>query len=304
VIALAPGKIVLSGAYSVLEGAPAIVAAVDRYVRADSSREADIVTEEVSHAIQAGDIPRAAWFDASALRRALPDGGSQKLGIGSSAAILVATLAAFGAEALANDAARERLLARALHHHHAAQQGGSGIDVATSVLGGVLAIVRSKNHAGGLSIKPHALPEGTIVEVFASGVAASTRDFLRKVRDLRARDAAGYATLLSRASRGAEAAVAARETRHFTDALAAQFDALSDLGLAAAVPIVTPEARELAARARADDAVFGPSGAGGGDISVFVGRAPSSAAFREQARALGFELLDLAIGARGVHAPA
>ena len=35
VIARAPGKVVLSGAYAVLEGAPALVAAVDRYVVAD-----------------------------------------------------------------------------------------------------------------------------------------------------------------------------------------------------------------------------------------------------------------------------
>ncbi len=33
--ARAPGKVVLSGAYSVLRGAPAIVTAVDRYVEAD-----------------------------------------------------------------------------------------------------------------------------------------------------------------------------------------------------------------------------------------------------------------------------
>src|SRR5690606_12116062 len=33
----APGKVVLSGAYAVLEGAPCIVTAVDRYVYADSS---------------------------------------------------------------------------------------------------------------------------------------------------------------------------------------------------------------------------------------------------------------------------
>ena len=33
--ARAPGKLVLSGAYAVLEGAPALVAAVDRYAVAD-----------------------------------------------------------------------------------------------------------------------------------------------------------------------------------------------------------------------------------------------------------------------------
>ena len=42
--ARAPGKIVLSGAYAVLAGAPAIVSAVSRYVTADSERPATFVT--------------------------------------------------------------------------------------------------------------------------------------------------------------------------------------------------------------------------------------------------------------------
>src|SRR5262249_8121092 len=65
-VARAPGKLVLSGAYSVLYGAPALVAAVDRYVSADSALAAERVTPEVRAAL--GDAP-APGFDASALRR-------------------------------------------------------------------------------------------------------------------------------------------------------------------------------------------------------------------------------------------
>ncbi|AGP37561.1 hypothetical protein SCE1572_25545 [Sorangium cellulosum So0157-2] len=118
-IVRAPGKLVLSGAYAVLEGAPALVAAVDRYVVADPARQADLVTEEVQAAIDAGALDRAAWFDASALRSAAPDPtagapagagappreASRKLGLGSSAAILVATLAARAAAAAPTSAA-------------------------------------------------------------------------------------------------------------------------------------------------------------------------------------------------------
>jgi len=43
-IARAPGKLVLSGAYAVLSGAPALVVAVDRYVVADSARPAAFLT--------------------------------------------------------------------------------------------------------------------------------------------------------------------------------------------------------------------------------------------------------------------
>ena len=79
----APGKVVLSGAYAVLEGAPAIVSAVSRYVSCDAERVAERLTPEVLAALPSGPFPA---FDASELR----DGGS-KLGLGSSAAILVAT---------------------------------------------------------------------------------------------------------------------------------------------------------------------------------------------------------------------
>ncbi|MBM4364466.1 MAG: phosphomevalonate kinase, partial [Deltaproteobacteria bacterium] len=81
-IARAPGKLVLSGAYAVLEGAPAIVTAVDRWVTADTGRPADRLTPEVSAALAGRTAP---WFDAGPLRD-----GEQKLGLGSSAAILVA----------------------------------------------------------------------------------------------------------------------------------------------------------------------------------------------------------------------
>ena len=84
--ARAPGKVVISGAYAVLEGAPAIVASVDRYALADTALSSNFVTEEVREALGDGPAP---WIDASALRE-----GGRKLGLGSSAAILVASLAA------------------------------------------------------------------------------------------------------------------------------------------------------------------------------------------------------------------
>src|SRR5262245_51622652 len=133
-IARAPGKLVLSGAYSVLEGAPCIVAAVDRYAIADAARAADLVTDEVRAAVEAGELPRPVGFDASALRDRAPDGTSRKLGLGSSAAILAASLAAARGGAFADEAAmREAIFPLALAAHRRAQGGGSGVDVAASV---------------------------------------------------------------------------------------------------------------------------------------------------------------------------
>ena len=56
--ARAPGKLVLSGAYAVLEGAPAIVAAVDRYAMADTEQAAAFVGAELQAAIGNSDWDR------------------------------------------------------------------------------------------------------------------------------------------------------------------------------------------------------------------------------------------------------
>ena len=299
-IARAPGKIVLSGAYAVLEGAPSIVAAVDRYVVADASRPAGLVTDEVRAAIDAGVIDRAPWFDASALRTPLPDGTSRKLGVGSSAAILVASIAACIGDRLLREAPGSLAAAvfpAAYAAHRSAQPGGSGIDVAASAFGGV---ITASIREGELDVASHRLPAGTVVEVFASPVSASTGDLIRKVRAFAAADPARYRRLLDAAARGSNAAIRATTPDALVAAIAAQLDALAELGDASGAGIVTPEAAAIRPEAAAEGAIFGPSGAGGGDIAVYVGSARSSPRVRELARAHGYERLDLSVGAPGV----
>ena len=163
-IARAPGKVVLSGAYAVLHGAPAIVTAVSRYVTANTSRPAAFVTPEVCAAL--GDHP-APWFDAGPLRE-----GDRKLGLGSSAAIVVASLGALhGARepGIEVGALRRAVFEPALRAHAAAQGGGSGVDVATSVHGGTLSARRTE---AGLSVAPLAWPAGLHLEVWFAGVPA------------------------------------------------------------------------------------------------------------------------------------
>jgi phosphomevalonate kinase len=298
VIARAPGKLVLSGAYAVLEGAPCLVAAVDRYVVADASRPASLVTDEVRAAIEAGALTAAPWFDASALRETAPDGASRKLGLGSSAAILVASLVASLAERFGDERAlREEICSIALAAHRKAQGGGSGVDVAASAFGGVLRADLGPN--GALAVVPHALPAGTVVEVFASPVSAVTRDLLARVRSLAAREPARHRACLDAAGTGARAAVAARTVDALVRAVSAQTDALAALGQAAGAPIVTTEVSSLRALAAAEGGTFAPSGAGGGDIAMFVGGGPSSASFRGAAEARGLARIELAVGAEG-----
>ena len=309
--ARAPGKLVLSGAYAVLEGAPAIVAAVDRYVTADTDLPAERLTGEVAVAMAQGAMASAPAFDASALRSA-SGGRERKLGLGSSAAIVVACVgAALAARGLGGGALVEECFRVCLAAHREAQGGGSGIDVAVSAFGGVLvcrlgpsegAVVAAARSAPGssLSVERHALPPGTHIEVFACPTEASTRDMLAAVRRLASQDPERYGAWLQRASEACVRAVAAASTRELAAALADQFAALQTLGEAAGVGIVTPAMTELAVLARARGAAFGPSGAGGGDVAIYVGDGPAPVEVVERAGGLGLERVGMTIGAPGL----
>jgi phosphomevalonate kinase len=300
--ARAPGKLVVSGAYSVLVGAPAIVAAVDRYVEADAERPAELVTAEVGAAIAAGDLARAPWFDANALRRAMPDGTSRKLGLGSSAAILAASLGASLAGDFPNAGAlRRAVFPKALAAHKAAQPAGSGVDVAASVFGGVLyARIDAK---GVLAAEEHPLPGDARITVFAAAESASTADMLARIDAAKSRSANVAAAVrlhLDRAAAGAVKAIAARNVNAFAAALTAQYEALFTLGSLAKAPIVTGLMYALGRIAKMEGAAFGPAGAGGGDVCLYTAAGDPSAEFLRHASDAGFERLELALGASGL----
>jgi phosphomevalonate kinase len=287
--ARAPGKIVISGAYAVLDGAPALVAAVDRYVIADASQEASFVTAEVRAAL--GDRTAPA-FDATALRE-----GAQKLGLGSSAAILVASLAAIELlrePELGHEELVRRVLPRALVAHRTAQGGGSGVDVAASAHGGVL---RAQRQSGELECTQVRLPDGVRIDVLWSGVSASTPRLLAQVAALRAGRPREYERLMQRqfaASEAAANAVVAGDARGLIAALQLQTAALAALGRAAGAAIVTDAVELLAGQAVTSGAAALPAGAGGGDIALWVTSSAGPPPNPE------FQALCLEVGAPGV----
>jgi phosphomevalonate kinase len=296
--ARAPGKVVLSGAYSVLHGAPAVVSAVGRYVLADSARAPDFLTEEVRAALRPAQT--APWFDASELRE-----GGRKLGLGSSAAILAASLYALEREesALPEVELRQELFARGLAAHRVAQGGGSGVDVAASTFGGTL--VYRLDESKRPEVTPSALPPGLNVEVWICPTSASTRELLAAVAELRGRAPSQHSNWLERQS--AAATSAAESLRRgsaagFVAALREQFLALSGLGRAAGVPIVTPELAELAPLAEGEGGALLPAGAGGGDIALFVGSEASSEPLRLALGARHHQLLPTELSAPGAAA--
>ncbi len=295
--ARAPGKLVLSGAYAVLSGAPALVVAVDRYVTADSAKAPTFITPEVRAAIASSTPPH---FDAEGLRE-----NGRKLGLGSSAAILVASLAALALDAeprLGDAALCERVYERALLAHRAAQGGGSGVDVAASAYGGVLV---ARRVGGELSLNQVALPSGLHFQIWACAGSASTAELLARIAAFATRDPAAHRACMGAQSEAACAALEAvqrDQAADFVAAIDAQASALSALGEAAGANIVTPELAELARLARKLRGAFLPAGAGGGDIAYYVGRSAPPRELAECARALGLWQVELGLGARGVHA--
>ncbi len=291
----APGKVVLSGAYSVLEGSAALVTAVDRYVYADASRDGTRLTPELA----AAGFTRAPLFDASALRS-----GDRKLGLGSSAAILVASLASrclLDRPTLSHSELVSEVLARGLHAHRTAQGGGSGIDVAAACRGGTLFARRLGDR---LLTRRVSLPKNLVFEIWAAPGSSSTPQLLAAVEALAAAEPARHAHLLTRQFRAAEAAAAALtrgDARGLVEALDRQTLALHELGMAAAVPIVSDAVALFRDRARHAGATVLPAGAGGGDIALYVGpAAPSPDLTRDRARH-NHVVLPLSLGAPALH---
>src|SRR5262245_22238572 len=143
----APGKLMISGEYVVLDGAEALVAAVDARVLVHASArpadrwgsdgtrspdprrlspEALLTRELVEQAL--GPASMDLEIDTSALRS-----GGQKLGLGSSAAVAAATAGAVAAWH-GRELDRAQLLVWAQQGHRAVAPEGSGADVAASVL--------------------------------------------------------------------------------------------------------------------------------------------------------------------------
>jgi mevalonate kinase len=149
-VVAAPGKLFLVGEYAVLDGAPAVVAAVSRHAVAQfiagGAPDSDVVAEAV-FAARSGLGERAAalppgsvMVDTSAFAA-----GETKLGLGSSAATAVASVAAvLELAGLPVATHRDLCFSMADQAHRAAQGGlGSGADVAAAVHGGLIQYRRS-----------------------------------------------------------------------------------------------------------------------------------------------------------------
>ncbi|MDP6416534.1 MAG: hypothetical protein QGG54_16115, partial [Gammaproteobacteria bacterium] len=215
----APGKLILVGEYAVLDGAPAIVAAINVRARAKvvsiPGPESIYFDALTSHAYYfvidgsdglhwVGERPEAngtileaviasccehssLFVDGPSFRISMntddfftnSGGRWTKLGVGSSAAVLAAFVGALMAE-LNLTPTPEELLA-VCHTAHRRFQGGigSGADIATALYGGVV-IVRSDAELETISASACAWPSSLVAMPIWSGVSASTPELLSR----------------------------------------------------------------------------------------------------------------------------
>jgi len=320
--ASAPGKLVALGEYAVLEGAPALVLAIDRYAVATLGSSPDAQCHLETRMAERGDrsfslgVPSGvalidtvigsapatrAWsglLDSSAFF----DGGT-KLGLGSSAAALCAWAGAWAAYVAQGSARPDTSLSALVGMHRAFQGGrGSGIDVAASLLGGVVEFRLDVARAP--QVGSVRLPNSVGFAGIFAGRSASTPEFVAHFRAFQAARPAEAAGLLRRLSATAEAGCAAARggaAEAFVEAIAEYGRGLARLGVAIGADIVTAEHRQIGEHARRYGVAYKVSGAGGGDLGLACALDRGALdAFKASVRERGFRVLELGLAERGL----
>jgi len=323
--ASAPGKLFLLGEYAVLDGAPALLTAVDRRVTvtvapSDDDRwhlstpglDLDALTLEADGSIPAGldgrthtqlrvfDAVRTVVRCTGALSITIDStaffAAGHKLGLGSSAAVATALTAALSIAA-GRSPSREEIRILATEAHRSAQRGtGSGGDVASSSYGGLIGYVRDT--------APTSLvwPQELEIMAVVTGTGSSTTDLVGKVADYAARDTAQYHADIERlAALADQAQDAVHSAEDFLRLASDYFSALVELDAHAGAGIVSEHHLRLHSLAADLGGVFKTSGAGGGDVGlVFARRGESAAQLAEAFAEAGAEAVPLGFGANGV----
>jgi phosphomevalonate kinase len=334
--ATAPGKLLLTGEYAVLAGAPAVAVAVDVRARARSWSATGPHSQLVDQAsgqsfnFSVDARGRLAWLDAAPpagrgrLLTALMQGaagqgaarppfavsldtgafqasGTAKLGLGSSAAGLVALAGAL-ARPLGWRTDVDGLSSLCLAAHRAFQAGrGSGVDVLTALHGGLIGVRPGREVP---SVRPLAWPAGIHIVPVWSGRSADTTAMIARFEASRTARPEMFARHLALLTDAAEAALAAFGKGSATQVLAAldaYGQALAALDRDAGLGIHTPEHQRLRDIAVAAGAVYKTSGAGGGDLGFAATDSVAVVAMLQEGfSAAGFRLVSTTLPAPGL----
>ena len=320
VVASAPGKAVVAGEYAVLDGAPAVSMALNRRAYVTLQRS---VEKRDFHTLAAPGYVDGCWtfrdgggrlrwldgvpydgafglfeqlwaaagpdcrgsFDVILDTRELHSAAGQKLGLGSSAALAVAAVAALSLREVSAGVQSDAATA-----HREFQGGrGSGVDIATSFCGGLIEYRRDR------PVKKRDWPAGLHYKLFWSGQPAKTSAKLD-----RAANHAADKTLCDVAVSVAET-LEAGSGSDLVDALSAYAGVLARYDVDRKLGIFDAGHRELASFAAGmSGVVYKPCGAGGGDIGIAVSMsAEALQEFEVFAAQQEFQVLDAQLDHRG-----
>jgi phosphomevalonate kinase len=317
--ASAPGKVILSGEYAVLDGAPAICIAVDRRARVTLSEiagdtfvvtapgfsdtaarfqlsDGDIQWGDANEALRVVDsVWRAADMERIAVQAIELDtvvftdsSSGSKIGIGSSAALVVALCAA-----LKNSIDVATIQSIALRAHTDLQGGvGSGADIACSLYGGLIEYRKE-----GSSVARLKWPRNLSWRLIWTGTSTSTKDKLAQLdagisKPSRVR-LAGASETMAEIWRSGDAVEIIDSYKDYCERLH-EFSVDHDLGIFDAGHDALWQA------AKAMDLIYKPCGAGGGDVGIVIGT--DEAAVEQFARNLasGQSIVDARLSETGV----
>jgi len=329
IIARAPGKAVLLGEYAVLDGAPALSMAVNRYARVTlrscgsdacqvTAPQLGIEPVPFSLGSQGGirwqvdapgwpELQRTAellgYLHARASRRFGPAGPFQlhidtselflpagksgqaqpvKLGLGSSSAVAVALDAVlrrfFGGQA--ETGLTTRALNRLLEPYRRGQDGrGSGIDLATSLCGGVIGFRLPVGSADESPlIERMTLPPGLMMLFAWTGEPASTSELLERYRRGQARQpekARAIFQQMSTIAAQARQAIDRGDAEALMASLRAYGHGMGTMGDQMGVSLISERHAAIMRQAEDLGLVAKPSGAGVGDLALIAGTDPS-----------------------------
>lgn len=346
----APGKIIFLGEYAVLKGAPAIVAAMNRFatVRVTPSQQGFSLYSPLIHpgkltfslddkkqpqflSLSPEVLTKLLFFSTTfefavreLSRRQLPLHPAEieldtsdfylgkddlKLGLGSSAALTVALLAAlyeYAGISLRDEEARLHLLQMALDAHRVAQKKiGSGVDIAASTFGGVLEFQRMEETlTQPVYLEEVELPPNLYYLFVWSGTPASTSRLVKQVEEwetLHPKQAQElYRKMIDLCKTGCEA-IKIGDTNQFLEIVDSYYHYLHELGKQSGAPIVSPVHQHLADLVKEAGGFYKPSGAGEGDLGIAFTNSPETAEnIKRHLTSAGFTVLPLEIEKDGV----
>lgn len=327
----APGKVILFGEYAVLEGAPSMVLAVDRRARVQLEQISQDASEVQLHCPGFLDQPQTlTWNNDQQLQHQNPSlqllltlcngllskrtvttlradtwlltvdtrelySTTQKLGLGSSAALTVA-LAGLLRQLNEQPLPADKHSWLELHRLHSLAQGkqGSGIDIAASLLGGASRFINRQQQR--CELETCTLPGGLQIAFVWTGQSASTAQYLGSLSHWRRDHPKEYAQHMASLNKACEQAFAELHcTTSFLAALDAFTEVLQHFAQSSQLPIFANGHQVLYDLAATQpQVIYKPCGAGGGDLGVALSdNADSLASFVAKIAKHGFTTIDL-----------